>query len=77
MSQYAVIRELVEDQVRAALAGLKGSDGGDVTQLKRENTGLRNRVKELEDRVTALENAGKPVTASAQTAKAAGRASGK
>jgi len=77
MSAQAQIRDLVNEAVQGALKGLghgKGDDSGDVTQLKKENTGLRNRVKALEDRVDALEKAGKPVTATAGTASASGKA---
>lgn len=80
MSANAQIIAQVREEIAAALAGHGGGEGADpkdVTQLKRENTGLRNRVKELEDRVTALENTGRPVTAHAQTAEVKSRASGK
>ena len=83
MSHYAVIKKLVDEAVAAATAGAGDGDGGvdskDVTQLKRENTGLRNKVRELEDRVTAIEKAisSPPVTARAQTAAVKGSTSGK
>jgi hypothetical protein len=75
MSQQAKIEELVRQAVQAqGHGGGHGGDSGEVTQLKKENTGLRNRVKALEDRVDTLEKAGKPVTATAGTASASGKA---
>jgi hypothetical protein len=82
MSQYAVIKQLVEETVRGYLGGHKKDDGdapdaNDVTQLKRENTGLRNRVKALEERVDAIEKSLKPdVTVKAGTASATTKAHG-
>jgi hypothetical protein len=80
MSAAAQIRQMVEETVHAMLSGHGGgADSGDVTQLKRENTGLRNRVKDLEERVTVLEDRLSPpaVTAKAQTAEVKSKASGK
>jgi hypothetical protein len=74
MSQQAQIEELVQKAVAAQAHGGHDGDSGAVTQLKKENTGLRSRVKALEDRVDALEKAGKPVTATAGTATARGKA---
>jgi cell division protein FtsB len=84
MSATAQIKQMIEEGVAFALKNYGGSDAvkpdapdaaSAMTQLKRENTGLRTRVKELEDRVTALEKASKPaVTATAGAASAAGKA---
>ncbi len=81
MSNIGAIRAEIESIVHAALASGGaghggGTDSGDVTQLKRENTGLRNRVKALEedfkvlsDRVTTLESGNVTATAVAASAK--------
>ena len=80
MSAQAQIKQMINEGIAYALKNYGGkkqseyTDGGDVTQLKKENTGLRNRVKALEERVDALEKAGKPVTATAGTASASGKA---
>lgn len=84
MSQLGALVQEIEKVVRRVLAEQSGNpdgdvaDAGDVTQLKRENTGLRNRVKALEERADAIEKQLKTssVTASAGTASAKGTAHG-
>lgn len=83
MSQLGALIQEIEKVVRRVLAEQSGNpdgdvaDAGDVTQLKRENTGLRNRVKTLEERVDAIEAKLKTsVTASAGTASVKGTAHG-
>jgi hypothetical protein len=82
MSQFGALLQEIEKVVRSVLAEkVQDADGGadanDVTQLKRENTGLRNRVKTLEERVDSIEAKLKPsTTASAGTASVKGTAHG-
>jgi hypothetical protein len=76
MSLSAAILAQVRDEVDAVLAGLSPGTDGDLTQMKRENTGLRNRVKTLEEKVAALEARLGPasVTSGAGTASASVKA---
>lgn len=77
MSLNGAMLAQVRDEIAAALAAHEGIAGlgavadKDVTQLKRENTGLRNRMKDLEERVARLEDrlSAPAVTATAQTAE--------
>jgi hypothetical protein len=74
----ARVAELLEGFVSGGGSG-DGASTGDVTQLKRENTGLRTRLKDVEERLAAVEKqlrVSGGATASAGSAAAAGTAHG-